>query len=616
MARSLSRCLVGVSSDSYSVPPMLARTHHLGALRKSDVGQSVVLQGWVHRRRDHGGVIFLDLRDREGLTQVVLSPEHGAEAHELAHDVRSEYCLQVIGEVRPRDAEAVNPKLPTGEIEVYAKEIVIFSKSLPPPISIAEDKDEDERLRLQYRYLDLRKPDNMDVLRKRHRFLSTVRQTLDLEGFVEVETPILSKSTPEGARDFLVPSRLNAGAFYALPQSPQLFKQILMVSGLEKYLQITKCFRDEDLRQDRQPEFTQIDVEMSFVDPDMVMAMTERFMSAAAMAAFGIELKAPYPRMTYQHAMDKYGVDAPDLRFGLELVNLSEVFKDTAFQQFRKQLDAGGLIKAIRAEKSENFSRKVMDELTEFVKRYGAKGLAWFVVEENELRSPVTKFLSEAEIKGLRETTGAKPGDVLFLLCDKASVVNEALGRLRIEIAKRENLIKPGFVYTWVVDFPLLAWSEEEKRYDAVHHPFTAPLPEDLHLLESDPLAVRSQAYDLVLNGNEIGGGSIRIHDPETQRKIFSLLNISSEEAESRFGFLLSALSYGAPPHGGIAMGVDRVIMHMAGRQSIRDTIAFPKTQSGTCLMSDAPGPVSKKQLDDVFIKVAEPPPTTPKPVT
>ena len=400
-----------------------------------------------------------------------------------------------------------------------------------------------------------------------------------------------------------MPSRLNPGAFYALPQSPQLFKQLLMVAGLERYVQIVKCFRDEDLRADRQPEFTQIDLEMSFVRPGDVMNLVEQFMSAACAEAFGVELKRPYPRMTYAQAMDQYGLDAPDLRFGLTLKNLTPVFAETAFQQFRKQLDQGGVIKALKAEGAEQFSRKVMDELTEFVKKFRAKGLAWFVVENDGLKSPVTKFLSEAEIEGLKRETGAVPGDVIFLLCDQPDVVNESLGRLRLEIGKRQNLIQPGFAYTWVTDFPLLAYNDEEKRYDAVHHPFTSPREEDLALLHTDPLAVRAQAYDLVLNGHEIGGGSIRIHREELQSTLFSLLNISKEEAQEKFGFLLDALRYGAPPHGGLALGVDRIVMIMCGLSSIRDTMAFPKTQSGGCPLTDAPGEVSARQLKEVFIQ-------------
>ncbi len=587
---------------------MLHRTHRLNELRLEHVDERVVLQGWVNRRRDHGGVIFLDLRDSEGLTQVVCSPEHNAQAHAVGETVRGEYCLEVVGTVRARSPETVNDKLDTGHIEVMADELTVLNASETPPIFVAGDGEEDEKVRLKYRYLDLRRPQMQRLLKQRHRFLATVRRVLDEEGFLEVETPVLSKSTPEGARDFLVPSRLNPTHFYALPQSPQLFKQLLMVSGVDRYAQIVKCFRDEDLRADRQPEFTQIDMEMSFATPDMVIAIVEKMIATAALEAFGVDLPRPFARRTYQDVMDKYGLDAPDLRFGMELVDLSPVFAETGFQQFRKQLDGGGMIKALKADGGAKFSRKDMDDFTEFVKKFKAKGLAWFVVEGENLKSPVTKFLAQEEIDGMLQRTGAKQGDALFLLCDQPGVVNEGLGRLRLEIGRREGLIQPGFALTWVTDFPLLQYDDEARRFDAVHHPFTMPHPEDMEKLHSEPLAVRSLAYDLVMNGTEIGGGSIRIHRPDLQSTIFDLLKISREDARAKFGFLLDALSYGAPPHGGIAFGVDRLVMLLSGQSSIRETMAFPKTQSGHCLMTDAPSAVSDEQLKEAFIKTLPPP--------
>ncbi|MBN2706561.1 MAG: aspartate--tRNA ligase [Deltaproteobacteria bacterium] len=582
------------------------RSHVCGELRVADIGKRVKLSGWVQNWRDHGGVVFIDLRDRYGLTQVVFNPENAPEAHAQAHLLRGEFVLQVEGVVVCRPEGTINANMATGEIEILADQVKILNKSQTPPFMIDETSEIGENVRLQYRYLDLRRQALQEALIARHKVSKIVRDYLDEHGFLEIETPVLTKSTPEGARDYLVPSRTNPGSFFALPQSPQLFKQLLMIAGFDRYFQIVKCFRDEDLRADRQPEFTQIDMELSFVERDDVMGLVEGMIATIFKTVKGFDSCPPYPRLTYAEALDMYGLDAPDLRFGMHLVDLRGVFAETEFKVFRSVLDDKGLIKGLNLKGGAALSRKEIDDLLAVVQIYGAKGLAWIKVNEDGWQSPIVKFFSDPEKTALGQRMAAETGDLLLFVADRAEVANEALGRLRLHLGEKMGLIdKTRLAFCWVVDFPMFAWDEQEKRYVAIHHPFTAPLDEDLAGLESDPLQVKAKAYDLVLNGVEVGGGSIRIHDCETQTKVFRLLNITDEEAREKFGFLLDALSFGAPPHGGIAFGLDRLMMLLLGRQSIREVIAFPKTQKATCLLSGAPNTVSPRQLRDLAIKIA-----------
>ena len=580
------------------------RSHDCNSLTATDIGSEVCLMGWVQFRRDHGGLIFIDLRDRAGLTQVVFDPSLSEAAHARAHALRAEFVLAVKGRVRSRPEGMHNPNLATGDIEIEALELKLLNVSQTPPFEVEDRVDPAEGLRLKYRYLDLRRPKMARNFILRHRAAQAVRRYLDSLGFLEIETPILTKSTPEGARDFLVPSRLNQGTFYALPQSPQLFKQLLMVSGLERYYQIVKCFRDEDLRADRQPEFTQIDIEMSFVDEESVMAMAEGLVRTMFAETLGVALPSPFPRMTYAEAMRDYGVDKPDVRFGLKLVELTELFAASNFKVFAK----AELVKALRVPGGESLSRKEIDDLTEFVKVYGAQGLAWIKVRAEDWQSPIVKFFSEEEKAGLSARLGLAPGDIVFFQAGPAVMVNAALGALRLKMGERMGLIdEKAYAPLWVTDFPLFEYDPEEKRWAAMHHPFTAPSPgTDLAHISENPGAVLSRAYDMVLNGSEIGGGSIRIHTTAMQETMFAALGIALDEARDKFGFMLQALEFGAPPHGGIAFGLDRITMLMAGAPSIRDVIAFPKTQKGTCLMTDSPSEVAPKQLRELGIRLRE----------
>lgn len=580
------------------------RTSSCVDITKDSVGKTVTLAGWVQRRRDHGGLIFVDLRDREGLVQVVFNPDSGQDVLGRAHDLRSEFVIAVHGTVGFRPEGTENTALKTGEVEVVAERLQVLNPCAPLPFVIEDDTDVSEELRLRYRYLDLRRPSLRNNLILRHKVSMAARNFLTKEGFIEVETPVLTKSTPEGARDFLVPSRLNSGDFYALPQSPQLFKQILMIAGLEKYFQIVRCFRDEDLRADRQPEFTQIDAEMSFVDSDDVMAVMESLIEALFSEA-GFTATPPFSRITYDEAMARYGLDAPDTRFGLELVDISPLVSECGFKVFASVVSNGGVVKALSLPGGAGLSRKDIDELTAVAATYGAKGLAWVKVKSDGWQSPIAKFLSDDEKRKITEATGAVEGDLILFVADSSSVANAALGRLRLFIGKKQGLIPEDVLnFVWVTEFPMFLYDDTAKRYTAVHHPFTAPMVEDVSLLADEPLKVRSQAYDLVLNGVEIGGGSIRIHDSEIQSSIFSLLGISDEEAQSRFGFFLEALKYGTPPHGGIAFGLDRILAIMTGSESIRDVIAFPKTQKAVCLMTEAPSDVDNRQLQELSLRV------------
>ncbi len=582
------------------------RTHTLGELRLDHQGQEVTVMGWVHRRRDHGGLVFLDLRDREGLTQVVFYPDVAPRAHEKAHQVRGEFVVAVRGTVARRPEGTENPDLATGEIEVRATEVRVLNRARTPVFPIERDTGVGEDLRLKYRYLDLRRAELQRNLRTRHRVTATVRRFLDEHGFLDVETPVLTRSTPEGARDFLVPSRLSPGAFYALPQSPQLFKQLLMVAGVDRYYQIVKCFRDEDLRADRQPEFTQIDLEMSFVSPDDVTGLMERMMAAVWREVAGVELELPFPRLTFADAMARYGTDAPDTRFGLELADVSGAVAGSGFKVFAGVVARGGVVKGVNAKGAGNeLSRKEIDDLAGFVAPFGARGLAWIRIQpDGAWQSPIAKFLGDDARAGIARALEPEPGDILFFVADQAGVTNLALSKLRTHLAERLGLVPENrWAFCWVTDFPLLEWDEDAKRHVALHHPFTNPRPEDVARLEDAPLDVRAQAYDLVLNGTEVGGGSIRIHTEDVQQAVFRALGIGEDEARDKFGFLLEALSFGAPPHGGIAFGLDRLLMFLCDAPSIRDVIAFPKTQRGTCLLTDAPSTVDPAQLRDLHLR-------------
>lgn len=581
------------------------RTHRCGSLTAREIGQDVCVMGWVQRRRDHGGLIFIDLRDREGIVQLALDPDRDLTSHEKAEQIRNEFVVAARGKVSPRPEGTVNPKMKTGEVEIEVSEMLILNRSETPPFMLDEYTEVAENIRLKYRYLDLRRPALQNNMLMRHLVAKTVRGYLDGQGFIEVETPVLTKSTPEGARDYLVPSRVNTGHFYALPQSPQIFKQLLMVSGFDRYFQIVKCFRDEDLRADRQPEFTQIDCELSYVNHDDVMDVMEGLISEIFKAALGVDISLPLPRLSYAEAMDRFGVDNPDLRFAMELVDITEKVAGSQFKVFADVAAKKGLVKAINAKGCASFSRKELDDLTEFVKIYGAKGLAWVKVTEEGWQSPIAKFFSAEELADLNKTLDAEVGDLLMFMADTPNIANEALGRLRGHLGQKLGLAKKDdYQFVWVTEFPLLEWDEDEKRHVAVHHPFTAPLEEDVDLLDSDPGKARAQAYDLVLNGSEIGGGSIRIHDQSVQSRMFELLGIGEEEAQTKFGFLLDALKFGAPPHGGIAFGLDRIMMILTGADSIRDVIAFPKTQKATCLLSDAPNEVADKQLQELGVRL------------
>lgn len=584
---------------------MIGRTHYCGTLTKENSGEQVHLKGWVQRRRDLGGLIFIDVRDRSGIVQVVANPEISKEVWETAEKLRNEYVIGVTGEVVLRDPSTVNPKIATGEIEVIAKEIQIINEAKNPPFMIEDRIDVGEDVRLKYRYLDLRRPIMQETIKLRHEITKHIRNFLNEHDFLEIETPMLTKSTPEGARDYLVPSRVHPGEFYALPQSPQLFKQLLMVAGFERYYQIARCFRDEDLRADRQPEFTQVDIEASFLDKEDLLSMIEQMMVKVVKETKGIDIPTPFPRITYREAMERYGSDKPDTRFGMELVELSHIVKHSQFKVFSGAIENGGVVKAINVKgAADKYSRKDLDELTEYVKVYGAKGLAWLKVENGQLTGPIAKFFTEEEIEGMKEALKAEDGDLILFGADKPKIVYDTLGNLRIKLGKDLQLIDESKLnFLWVTEFPLLTYDEDEKRYVAEHHPFTSPMLEDIELLDAEPDKVRANAYDLILNGYELGGGSQRIYQRDVQEKMFRALGFSDEEARKQFGFLLDAFEYGTPPHGGIALGLDRLVMILAGRSNLRDTIAFPKTQSASCLMTDAPSRVSDSQLDELHLR-------------
>lgn len=577
-----------------------------GRLTEKNIDEKVLLKGWVQKRRDLGGLIFIDLRDKSGVIQVVFNPDHSKEALETAENIRSEYVIEINGTVVAREEATFNPSMKTGKIEVNATDIKILNKAKTPPFTIQDVTDVSEDVRLKYRYLDLRRNSLQETFRLRHQTTQAIRNYLNDNDFMEMETPILTKSTPEGARDYLVPSRVHSGEFYALPQSPQLFKQLIMMGGFERYYQIARCFRDEDLRADRQPEFTQVDIETSFLTSDEIMDMTEYMMKKVMQEVKGIEISLPLPRMPYQEAMDRYGSDKPDTRFGLELIHVSDLVASSGFKVFSQAVDNGGKVALLNIKgKADNYSRKDIDKLTEYVKVYDAKGLAWLKADESELKGPIAKFLSEEEVAGIRERANVERGDLLLFVADKTNVVYDSLGALRLHLGKELGLIDESkFHFLWITDWPLLEYDEGLGRYFAAHHPFTSPVEEDIDKLETDPASVRANAYDLVLNGFELGGGSIRIHQKEQQDQMFKVLGFSEEEARSQFGFLLDALEFGAPPHGGIALGLDRIVMLLAGRSNLRDTILFPKTASASDLMTAAPSGVSDDQLDELSIQL------------
>ncbi len=591
---------------------MMLKTHNCGTLTKADVGKEVTLNGWVQRRRDLGGVLFIDLRDRTGIVQTVFNPDFSGDALAIADRARNEFVLAVQGKVVERDAETYNANLATGEIEIRVTTIEVMNAAKTPPFPIEDGVEVDESLRLKYRYLDLRRPEMQKTLLLRSKSAKIFRDFLDGEGFIDVETPILTKSTPEGARDYLVPSRVHEGEFFALPQSPQIFKQLLMVGGIERYYQIARCFRDEDLRADRQPEFTQVDIETSFLSQDQLLGMMEQLAAKLLRETVGVELQLPFQRITYADAMNKYGSDKPDLRFGLEIQDITDIVSGSDVKVFASVAAGGGVVKALNAKGCASWSRKELDDLQPFAARYGGKGLAWITVKDGEWRGPIVKFLKPEEIASLTERLGVEDGDLLTFSADKSKVVADVLGNLRLKLGKELGLIdESAFKFAWVVDFPLLGWDEEAKRYVAEHHPFTRPKEEDVHLFDTDPGQIRAQAYDLVLNGYEVGGGSMRIYKRDVQEKMFKALGFSMEEAHEKFGFLLDAFDFGTPPHGGIAFGFDRLVMLLAGRTNLRETIAFPKTASATDLLCDAPSEVEQSQLEQLHIRTV----LKPKPV-
>ncbi|MBW4080226.1 aspartate--tRNA ligase [Paenibacillus sp. S150] len=587
----------------------MSRSHNCGQLTPEHIGGTVTLNGWVQTRRDLGGVLFIDLRDRTGIVQIVFNPDYSGEALQIADKVRSEYVLSVTGKVVKRDEETVNRNLPTGEIEVQITNIEVLNAAKTPPFFIEDGVEVDESLRMKYRYLDLRRPEMYKTLLLRSKAAKIFRDFLDNEGFIDVETPILTKSSPEGARDYLVPSRVHEGEFFALPQSPQIYKQLLMVGGIERYYQIARCFRDEDLRADRQPEFTQVDIETSFMPQDDLLAMMETLMQRLLKETVGVEVAVPFQRLTYAEAIGKYGSDKPDLRFGLELVEMNDIVASSGVKVFASVIEKGGEVKCLNAKGCGTWTRKEIDDLGPYAARYGAKGLAWIQVKDGEFKGPIVKFFTEEEIAAVKERTGAEEGDLLLFSADNQKVVADVLGALRLKIGRQLGLIDDSvFKFAWVTEFPLLSYDEDQKRYVAEHHPFTRPMDEDLHLFETDPGAIRAQAYDIVLNGYEVGGGSQRIYKRDVQEKMFDALGFTPEVAYDKFGYLMDAFEYGTPPHGGIAFGFDRLVMLLAGRTNLRETIAFPKTASATDLLMDAPSPVDAAQLEQLHIRLAPKP--------